>query len=94
MEIATKLQDAEFMIFASTTVHSLVPTRFQPRFIRSCAWLASSTDSRRSIDIVSVLPHFILVYDIQEPPVPRGLPIYFDHHLSLPARMPNGGYIT
>ena len=70
-----------------TFVHSLVPTWFQPRFIRSYAWLTSLAD------IMSVLLHFVLIYKIQEISVPRGLPFHFDHHLSSLDRMVNGCYI-
>ena len=70
----------------------LYPTRFQPRFIHSYARLTSLADSRRNIDIISVLPHFILIYKIQEPSVPRGLPFTFDHHLFLLFRLPDGSH--
>ena len=37
-------------------IHSLVPTRFQPRCIRSYARLAGLADSRRSVDVMSCRP--------------------------------------
>ena len=45
-------------------IHSLIPTRFQPRFIRSYARLACLADSRHGVHSRRyVAPsHFILVY--------------------------------